>query len=141
MGMTALIRRKADTWYWRGRHWWFDCPGGAYARAGLLVVGCLVVVLQIVRMSLAALAPPSPQQPQQAVIWWVVYLVVALAAAALAYALMPKIEKQQPAEGQGPTTEDGQAGIVYWGVHWADDTFLLAWKVVGRDPIKGKGGK
>jgi hypothetical protein len=41
----------------------------------------------------------------------------------------------------GPTTEDGQAVMRYWGTHWIDDTFQLAWKVVGRDPIKAKGGK
>ena len=26
----------------------------------------------------------------------------------------------------------------YWGTHWADDQFLLAWKITGRDPIRAR---
>lgn len=136
------LRLRCDTWYWRARYWWMDTDGGATARAGLLVCMALVVVLDIMHMALAARdAALHPHQPQQAVIWWVVYLVVALIAAVLAYALMPKTEAQQPQEAQGPTVEDGRAGIYFWGTHWMDDTHLIEWKIVGRDPIKAKGGK
>lgn len=141
MGMMDRPMGKAHTWYWRARFWWYDTESGAYAKAGILVVAAIAGVLDIVKLSVTAYRVHTEQQPQQAVIWWVVYLIVALVAAALAYALMPKVEQQKPAEPKGPTTEDGQPGILYWGTHRAKDTFLLAWKITGRDPIKGKGGK
>lgn len=72
---------------------------------------------------------------------WVVLIVIALVAAVVAYATRPKVEQPKQDTPQGPTTEDGQAVVRYWGTHWIDDTFQLAWKVVGRDKIKAKGGK
>lgn len=141
MGLMRTLKGKAHTAYWRGRYFWYDTEGGAYARGGLIVVFALVALLDIVKLSITAYRVHSGQQPQQAVVWWVVYLIVALVAAAVSYALMPKPEAQKPSESSGPTTEDGQAGIRYWGRHKVDDTRLLAWKIVGRDPIKGKGGK
>lgn len=135
------LRARIDTLYWRARYWWMDTEGGAQAKLAGFGITSLIVVLDLIKVSIAALVPPPPGEPHKAVIWWVVYLVVALIAAAVSYALRPKIEQQQQAEAQGPTSEDGQAGIVYWGTHWATDTFWLAWMMVGRDPIKGKGGK
>lgn len=134
-------RQRLHTWYWRLRYWWMDTPGGHGAQIGVACLAAFVSIVQFIRLGVAALVPPPPGAPRHAIIWWVVILVVALVAGIIAAAMMPKAEKQQPTEGQGPTTEDGQAGILYWGTHWADDTFLLAWKVVGRDQIKGKGGK
>lgn len=135
------LRRARYVWGWRLRYWWLDTRGGAEARIALLCGAVLVVIVQLVRLAVAALLPPPPGEPAHAVYWWVVQIIIAVVAAIIAYALRPKIEAPQPQEAQGPTTEDGQAVKRYWGTHWIGDEFLLAWKVVGRDPIKGGGGK
>jgi hypothetical protein len=141
MGLKAAIRRARHVYGWRLRYWWLDTRGGAEARVAALCLAVLVVVAQLIRVSIAALLPPPPGAPVQAVYWWVVQLIILAISAIIAYALRPKVEAPKPNEGQGQTTEDGQAVVRYWGTHWIDDMFLLAWKITGRDPIKGKGGK
>lgn len=135
------IAYKCDTWYWRARYWWMDTRGGAEAHVVAFCLALFVVIAQLVRMSVAALLPPPPGEPAKAVYWWVIQIIIAVVAAIISYALRPKIETQQPKDADGPTTEDGQAVVRYWGTHWIKDEFLLAWKVVGRDPIYGEGGK
>ena len=63
--------------------------------------------------------------------------------AVVAYAMRPKTEQPQAREVSSPTVEDGTAAKDYFGTCWInhDDNFLLGWKVVGRDPIRSKGGK
>jgi len=140
MGLIVSMRRARHVWSWRLRYWWLDTPSGAQAHVVVLCISMLIVVAQFIHLGIAALAP-RPAEPQHAVIWWVVYLIVMLVAAAVSYAMRPKPENAKPVEGQGQTTEDGQSVKRYWGTHWIDDEFLLAWKITGRDPIKAKGGK
>jgi hypothetical protein len=73
--------------------------------------------------------------------WWVVQIIIAVVAAAIAYALRPKIETPEQQEAPGPTVEDGQSCIFFWGTCWINDMFLNAWAIVGRDAIKGDSGK
>lgn len=141
MGLTSHLRRLRYVWGWRIRYWWMDTEDGQRAHVAALCLAVLVVIVQLVRMSVAALFPKPAHEPQQAVIWWVVQIILLIVSAIISYALRPKPENAKPVEGQGPTTEDGQAVHRYWGVHWIDDQFQLAWKVVGRIPIKAKGGK
>lgn len=134
------IHHRLHVWSWRWRYWWMDTPAGAQAHIVVLCLSALVVVCQFVGLAVAALNP-RPMHEQHAVIWWVVYLIVMLVAAAVSYAMRPKPESAKPTEAQGPTTDDGQSVVRYWGTHWIDDEFLLAWKIVGRDPIRASGGK
>lgn len=141
MGLTAYMRRSLHVWSWRLRYWWLDTRGGAEAHVVLFCLSVLVVIAQLIRMSVAAFLTPAPGEPAKAVYWWVIQLIILVIAAAISYALRPKPEAPKPQEGQGQTTEDGQSVKRYWGTCWVDDEFLLAWKVTGRDPIKGEGGK
>jgi hypothetical protein len=139
MGLMSALRRKAHTLYWRLRYWWFDTEGGAWGRAGALVLGCIAVIVQSVRVAIAANAPAA--KPQHAVIWWVVYLVVTLIAAAVAYAMAPKPQEQRPQEANPPSTDDGQAVVDILGTGWIEDYFVLAWQPNGVEKIKAKGKK
>lgn len=141
MGLIERMRRRRHVWGWRLRYWWLDTPAGAEARVVLFCMMVLTCIVQLIRMCIAALLPPPPGEPVKAVVWWVVVLIVAVVAGALAFALRPKAEQQKPREDQGPTTEDGQSVVRIWGTHWIGDQFLLAWKIVGRDPIRADGGK
>lgn len=141
MGLMPRLRRAHHVWNWRLRYWWLDTREGAAAHVVVFCMAVLVVILQLIKMSIAALLPPPPGEPVKAVYWWVVQLIVMVVAAVVAYALRPKPENAKPQEGQGPTTEDGQATIRAWGTVWIPDVFLLAWKIVGRDPIRADGGK
>lgn len=138
--MVAQWRRLRHVWSWRIRYWWLDTRSGAQAQVVLCAVAALVVVVQLIHLSLAALAP-QPAEPEHAIIWWVAYLITMLIAAAVSYVLRPKVQQTQPDTPPGQTTEDGQAVVRYWGTHWVDDEFLLAWMITGRDAIKTKGGK
>jgi hypothetical protein len=137
----AQLRRLRHVWTWRLRYWWLDTESGRQAHIACAGSAALVVVLDLIKMGVAALQPRPAGEPAKAIIWWVVYIIVALIAAAMYVAMKPKMEKPKQDEPTGPTTEDGQAVVRYWGTHWIPDTFELAWKVVGRDPIKSKGGK
>jgi hypothetical protein len=143
MGLTLLayLRQRRHVWTWRLRYWWLDTPSGAQAHVLAFCISLLVVIIQIIYAVVAALTPQPANAPRQAIVWWVAYLIVALVAAGVAYALRPKPESAKATEAQGPTTEDGQSVVRYWGTHWIDDEFLLAWKIVGRKPIKASGGK
>lgn len=138
MGLIPILRRKADTAYWRLRYWWFDTESGAHARALALVVSCLVVVVQTARF---VTAPHDAASAQHAVIWWVVYLIVALVAAAAVYTMRPKVEQRAPQTANPPSTQDGQAVVDILGTSWIDDYFVLAWKPNGVEKIKAKGKK
>lgn len=138
------LRHRLYVWSWRARYWWLDTPAGAAAHTIVCAMGALVVVVQIIYAGIAALTPrPSPdaRTPQEAIIWWVVYLIVALVAAAVSIAMRPKVENKPADQVAGQTTEDGQSVRRYWGTHWITDEFLLAWKITGRDPIKASSGK
>ena len=143
MGLMDHMRRRGYVWQWRLRYWWVDTESGARARVGGFVLALLVLVAQLIRMAVAALLPQAGPAPQQAVYWWVVQLVILVVAAAISYALRPKVEPPQEQQHEAPTVQDGTAARDYFGTVWIDhdDNFLLAWKVVGRDGIYTKGGK
>ncbi|ODU53495.1 MAG: hypothetical protein ABS98_00605 [Lysobacteraceae bacterium SCN 69-48] len=92
-------------------------------------------------MAVAAAFPEARPEPAQAVYWWVVQLVIAVISAVIAYALRPKVEAPKPGEADMPTTEDGRAVPEAHGTVWIEDEFMLAYKVVGRVPIKSGGKK
>jgi len=137
----ARLRHRHYVWSWRMRYWWLDTSAGAQARIVVFCFATLIVVLQFIGLGIAALAPRPAGKPQESIIWWVVYVIVMLIAAAVSYAMRPKAPSAAPTQADGPTTVDGQSVMRFWGTHWIDDEFLLAWKIVGRDPIKASGGK
>jgi membrane-bound metal-dependent hydrolase YbcI (DUF457 family) len=145
MGLKKNFARWRYKYGWRLRHWWFDTREGAQARVLAWCVGVLVAIVMLVRHVVAGMAPPAPVDPlhpQQAIIVAVVILIVALIVG-LAVALTMNNNSPQVPEGNAntPTTEDGQSVRHHFGTVWEDDTFLLAWKIVGKDPIKADGGK
>lgn len=139
MGMIAF-QRRANWWYWRARHWWFDQRGGRIAQGVALVLSLLLAGVQLGRVGLET-ANLAHGEPQQAVVWWVVQLIVMVVAAVISYALTPKQSAPTPQTSDAPTIEDGQTTIHHLGTCWVDDSFILAWKQMGTIPIKTKGGK
>lgn len=147
MGLIARAR-LAERWqarlalyHLRLRYWYLDTESGRRAQLWGFAVALLVLLVQVVRVVVAALYPPARPQPAEAVVWWVVQLIIAVVSALISYALRPKVEPPKPAEVNTPTTEDGRAIPEVHGTCWIEDEFLLAWKIVGRDPIKTSGGK
>ncbi len=140
MGLIDRIKARREVFIWRVRYWWLDTPGGARAQVATFCLAILVVVLQLIRAAVEALAP-TPQEPVQAIYWWVVQLIIAIVAAVIAYAARPKPQAPTPVEGKAPVTEDGLAVPDHFGTCWVQDEFELAWKVTGRTPIYSKGGK
>ncbi len=141
MGMIGQVIDRADSLVWRARHWWFDTRGGGAAKVVLWCMAVLVVVLQLIHLSVTALLQPHPTEPVKSVYWWVVQLIIAVVAAVVSYAMRPKPEQAKATQGQSPRTKDGQAAKDIWGTRWIEDDFWLAWKVVGFDKIRSKGGK
>jgi hypothetical protein len=139
MGLIRTLQRKADTLYWRLRYWWFDTQGGAYARAGGLVLISLAMVEQSVRAVIAVNAPgPHVQHAYGIVVLIIVLLIIALAV----YFASPKPPEQKPPMGsEPPSSEDGQPVIDILGRGWISDYFVLAWKPNGVEKIKAKGKK
>lgn len=141
MGLIRRGRRIFYIWSWRLRFWWLDTRGGMQARVALFCLACLVVVVQLVRMIVMAAMPAPAGEPVKAVYWWVVQLIIAIVAAAVSYAMRPKPQQPVPQQAKAPTVEDGLAVKDYFGTCWVEDEFLLAWKMMGTEPIKTKGGK
>ena len=141
MGLITRARRLHYVWSWRLRYWWLDTPAGAQAQMGVLAFAALVVIIQLIRMAMAALVPPSPGEPAKAIYWWVVQLIIAIVSAIISYAMRPKVEEQKPQAGEAPSTQDGQAVKDHFGTVWVEDEFILAWKMMGTDRIRSNGGK
>ncbi|MBE2232869.1 MAG: hypothetical protein IAE85_05185 [Anaerolinea sp.] len=141
MGLITRARRLHYVWSWRLRYWWLDTPAGAQAQMGVLAFAALVVIIQLIRMAMVALVPPSPGEPAKAIYWWVVQLIIAIVSAIISYAMRPKVEEQKPQAGKAPSTQDGQAVKDHFGTVWVEDEFILAWKMMGTDRIRSKGGK
>ena len=140
MGLIASVRRLHYVWGWRTRYWWLDTRSGERAHLAIFALALLVVLLQLLRMFAAAVVP-SPDEPAKAIYWWVVQLIIAIVAAAISYAMRPKPQPPQPQAAEAPTVEDGLSAKHYFGTCWVNDEFLLAWKMMGTEPIKTKGGK
>lgn len=142
MGLIAWLRRKCRVWSWQARYWWLDTRAGLISNIVVcLLLGLLAIAALVRAVVLAMLSPPSPDAPALAVAPGIIYLLVAVVAAAVAYAMAPKAEQPQAAQENTPTVEDGQSVPEVYGTVWIDQEFLLAWKIVGRDKIKSKGGK
>ncbi len=140
-----LINRARELRYiygWRLRYWWMDTERGRHARLGILAAAVLVAIYQVARMAVEVLVPPAAGEPVRAY-WWVVQLIIMVVAAVIAYALRPDPPKDAPRKTDAPTVEDGTPIKDYGGTFWIDhdDNRLLAWKVVGQDPIKSESGK
>lgn len=141
----GLIDRPGARGYriaWRLRFWWMDTPAGARARVTVLVVATLLLFWQLIKMAIATVLPPAEPGPALAY-WWVVQLIIAVVAAYVAYAMRPKTQSQPERKEESPTVEDGTAVRDYGGTVWIDydENFLLAHKIVGRDPIVRSTGK
>lgn len=124
----------------RLRYWWMDTEDGQRAHLWAFAGMLLLTIAQIARLSvLAVVTPPEARQA----VWpvWVVQLIIAVISAIISYALRPKVEPPKPAEANTPTTEDGRAVPEAHGTVWIEDEFMLAYKVVGRVPIKSGGKK
>lgn len=140
MGLIARIHRWRYVYVWRIRYWWLDTPAGLHARFMIVGLAGLGVVGEVVAFAVAAARPTPQEHPREAVVWFVVWLVVALVAAVATYMLAGKHAPQSQTTST-PTTTDGQSVKRHYGTCWVDDSFLLAWKVVGRAAIKSGGGK
>lgn len=139
MGLIARLRRLNYVYGWRIRYWWLDTPGGAHAHRAVQWVFAAVAIAQLARMALALAEPRVAAQ--EAFYWWVVQIVIAVISAIVSAALRPKPKPPQPQESKAPTTEDGQTVKHHFGEVWVEDEFILAWKPMGTEPIKSKGGK
>lgn len=139
MELKARMRRWRYVYGWRWRYWWLDTPHGHAARVLLLVLGFLGSIAEIVVAVIDAMRPPSPEHPQQALNWFIAIVF------GIGVAHLWGLTKGKPAKdtenNKAPPTDDGQSVSHHFGTVWVDDSFLLAWKVVGRSPVKSKGGK
>lgn len=141
MGLSDRIKRWRYVYGWRLRYWWLDTPAGLHTRFMLIGFAGLGVIAEVVTAAVAAARPIPAGQPRQAVVWFVIWLVVALLAAIATYMLASKPKPPTNQPSSTPTTEDGQAVRHHFGTCWSDDSFLLAWKMMGRQAIKSGGGK
>lgn len=140
--LKSICRRGWYVYSWRVRHWWLDTPSGRHAQVMLAIVALLGLVAWTVVFALHLMLPAPAGAPKESVIVWaIVALVVAIVAAVVAFASMPKPKDAAPTKKDAPTTDDGQSVLFAFGTVWVPDSFLLAWKIVGRDPIKSSGGK
>jgi hypothetical protein len=143
MGLIGRARELRYVYGWRLRYWWMDTKDGRRAHIVAFCLAVLLVLIQLVRLAVAALVPPPPGAPVKAIWWWVVQLIIMVVAAVVAYALRPDPPKAAERKVESPTVEDGTPIKDHGGTVWIehDDNRLLAWKIVGRDPIKTDGGK
>lgn len=141
MELIASIRKRIErlhyVWSWRLRYWWLDTPGGARAHRWTFAVSLVATVLQVTNLFVRAMAPRPPNQPAESY-GWIVILIISVI---IAYAMRPKPQNAKPQDAQGPTVTDGQSVKRHYGEVWISDEFVLAWKMMGTEPIKSKGGK
>ncbi len=137
-----MMRRLWYVWSWRLRYWWLDTGAGKQARIIVWCLATLGTVLHLVRLVVVGILHPlAPDQPAKAFSWWVAALVIGIALAAVSFFMRPKIEAPKPMKSTAPNTEDGLAVRDVFGTVWIDDQFVLAWKGMGTQKIKKKGGK
>lgn len=141
------VRRACYRWWWRGRYWWLDTPGGRAASIFALAICWMGVVLQITHQMVVANgsgaegAGKTGDTTVAGIAPWVVQIVIMAVVSAISYIRRPKAEKPKPQSADAPTVEDGLAARDVFGTVWVDDEFLLAWKPMGVQAIKKKGGK
>ena len=142
LSLRARARHRAFVWYWKARYWWMDSEHGTWARVGLQALLVVVSLDQMIRGTVAALAPPDPAEPVKAYVW-VVQLIIAIIAAIAVYALTPKPEAPQAKQQETPNVEDGAHVLEIDGDVWieGEGEFVLQHMVVGKEPIKSEGKK
>lgn len=136
-----VVADRADAAYWRVRHWWMDTEAGKQTRVALLCMACLVVVLQLIHVTVAATMPAPEPEPVRAIYWWVVQLIILIISAVISYALRPKPQAPKPDQFDAPTVEDGHSVLELYGDVWVKEEFIGAQRVVGKEPIKSKSKK
>lgn len=141
MGLIARTRYRIDDFRWRFSYWWLDTENGERAHWAGVCIGVFIVIVQLIKMFVAAALPPPPGEPVKSVYWWVVQLIIAIIAAVVAYSMRPKPQVPAPQSNDAPTVEDGQIVKHHGGTCWVGDEFILAWKPLKPIPIKSKGGK
>lgn len=140
MGLIKTLKRWRHVYGWRLRYWWLDTPNGRHARVLLLVLGFFGSIAEVVVWVVRAMQPVPAMQPHQAINWFIA-IVFGIGVAYLWDLTKGKADKGEADNNQAPTTDDGQSAKHHFGTCWVDDSFLLAWKIVSRDPIKSDGGK
>lgn len=144
MELITVIRKRCNrmcyVYGWRLRHWWLDTRAGRVAQLSFAGIGFLGLVGAVVRFAIEA-ATRQPGQPHEAIIGLIIWIIVAILAAVALSMSASKPAKPPDDQTNAPTTQDGRSAVRYYGTNWVDDPAMLAWKVVGRDPIKTKGGK
>lgn len=124
----------------RGTGGW--TPTTARARVGVFCVAVLVLVIQLIKMLVAAALPVvSPGEPAKAIYWWVVQLIIAIVAAVIAYAVQPKVENAVARGQDMPTVDDGQSVDEFHGDCWQEKEFIQGQVIVAKEPIKSGGKK
>lgn len=143
--MVTRLKQRIARWRyvygWRLRYWYLDTPAGARAQAWAFAGAVLVIVVQLIKLAVAAVAPASRAAPQNAIYMWVVQLIIMIIAALVSYATRPKATEPAKQTAESPSIEDGQFAKHHLGTCWVDDSFVLAWKPMGTEKIKTKGGK
>lgn len=131
-GLMRFIRRRATVWSWRVRYWWLDTSGGKLAQRWALVLALLVFMVDLAGLVVQALGPRHAESTSS----WAWALAILFGASVLAYTNRPKPAQPNPEDANLPTAEDGQAVTQVFGTVWISDEFVLAFKVIGTDPIK-----
>lgn len=142
MGLSIRDRvsHRATVWYWRARYFWFDTENGAWTRAGIIGALVLLSISQMIGAAVSLHTLATTDEPIKAYTW-LVQIVIAIIAAILVFALMPKVEAPQAKQQDMPTVEDGQAAVELHGDGWIEEEFIKAQVVLGKEPIKGEGKK
>lgn len=70
-----------------------------------------------------------------------VQIAILVISALISYATRPKPSKPEPQEVTAPTVKEGKKLRKAYGTIWANDAQVLAFKKMGTDAIKSKGGK
>lgn len=116
---------------WRIRYALLDTPIGKYASLGLAFVFAAFGIWQI-SVTMRASAAGEPQQA----IW--VQIVVAIVAALISYALIPKQPDAVDQVTEAPRLEDGAGVRMVFGEVWITDPAIIGWRKMGTKTIRGK---
>ena len=109
----------------------------ALLAAAALLVGCCAQLLRELRPAEVVDGLPVSQAVFN--IW--IYLAVMLVSALVSYALRPKLKPPEQAKPQTPVAVDGKGIRRTYGEVWHTDPQVLAYKQLGTQKIKAKGGK
>lgn len=143
--MVTRLKNRIARWRyvygWRLRYWYLDTPAGARAQVCVFAGAVLVIIVQLIKLAVAAVIPAARQEPQHAIYWWVVQLIIMAVSMIISYATRPKATEPAKQTAESPNTEDGQFAKHHLGTCWVDDSFILSWKPMGTEKIKTKGGK